>query len=205
MGKFRDLTGQRFGRLYVVREYGRNKQGKATWLCKCDCGNTKAVYSYSLISGATLSCGCLHKEKLSKASKTHGMTKSRIYKEWANMKSRCNNPKSTYYEYYGGRGIKVCEEWGKDFISFYYWAILHGYVDNLTLDRKDTNSNYEPSNCRWVTMKEQANNKRNNCLLTYKGKTQTVAQWTEETGISYYALIQRIHLGWSAEKILTAV
>lgn len=202
MGKFRDLTGQRSGRLIVIKEHGRNKQGKAVWLCQCECGNLKTVYSYSLISKTTLSCGCLQKEVVKERSITHNKTKTRLYKTWANIKTRCYNPKFTYYKYYGGRGIKMCDEW-QAFEAFHAWAITSGYSDNLTIERIKNDGNYEPGNCKWVTMKEQANNKSSNQNLSYAGKTQTLKQWSEEIGISYYALIQRLHLGWSAKEILT--
>lgn len=205
MPKLRDLTGQRFERLFVVKEQGRNKQGKAMWLCKCDCGNEKVIYSNNLLSGNTLSCGCLHKEKLSAISSTHKKCRTRLYKTWANMKSRCNNSKASNYAYYGDKGIGICNAWSTDFMGFYNWAIGNGYLDDLTIDRIEVDGNYEPSNCRWATMQEQDNNKTSNQVVTYEGKAMTIAQWSRNTGISYYALIQRLHLGWSVKRMLTTI
>ncbi len=110
------------------------------------------------------------------------------------MKERCNNPNNKNYANYGGRGIAVCDEW-QEFIPFYKWAMSHGYAENLTIDRIDVNGNYEPSNCRWVTQKEQANNKRNNHLLTYGGKTQTLSQWANDLETSDTTIFGRIKRG----------
>lgn len=129
----------------------------------------------------------------------HGMKKTRIYKSWERIKRRCNNPKT--YKNYGGRGIKVCDEWSKDFMAFYEWAMANGYRDDLTIDRIDVNGNYEPNNCRWVTMKEQENNRRNNHHITYNGETHTIAEWGDILNIPYKVLLQRITTyKWSIEK-----
>lgn len=118
------------------------------------------------------------------------------------MKYRCYNPNSDEYQYYGERGICLCEEWNDDFSIFYNWAINHGYKDNLTIDRINVNGNYEPNNCRWTTMKVQENNKRNNRILAFQGKEQTVTQWSEELGINRETIYYRLKSGWSVEDIL---
>lgn len=129
--------------------------------------------------------------------------KPRLYRIWANMRTRCNNPNFTKYEDYGGRGIKVCQEWQR-FELFYEWAMANGYADTLTLDRIDNDNGYSPTNCRWVTQTEQCNNKRNNHLLTYNGETLTIAQWAKRLGVNYFSLHDRItKLGWSAEKAIS--
>lgn len=133
---------------------------------------------------------------------THGMTGMRIHDEWRAMKRRCYIPSQRDYAHYGGRGIGVCEEWKDDFQAFYNWAMANGYADNLTLDRKDANGNYEPSNCRWVTQKEQQNNRRNNNRITYNGETLTAMQFSEKYGMNYSTLITRLSRGWSIEKIM---
>lgn len=134
----------------------------------------------------------------------HGLNETRIYKTWVRMKVRCYNQNHDRYKNYGGRGITVCDEWKNDFKKFYEWAMKNGYSDDLTIDRIDVNGNYEPSNCRWITNKEQCNNRRNNHFITYNGKTQTVSEWAEEIGLDYNTLLVRINrLHWDIEKALT--
>jgi len=199
-----DLTGQRFGRLSVIRRDDSRKNA-AYWLCRCDCGNEKVVQGCHLRSGATVSCGCLHMENAYKSNwSTHGCYKTRLYTEWISMKGRCTNKKNHRYPDYGGRGIKVCPEWLDSFEAFRDWALANGYRDDLTIERKDVNGDYCPSNCCWVTQKVQQNNRRNNHYLTHQGRTQTIKQWAEETGINEVAIYSRINkLGWSPERALT--
>jgi hypothetical protein len=120
------------------------------------------------------------------------MSGTRIYNIWAVMKRRCTNPNNKEFGRYGARGITICDEW-QDFMSFYKWAIENNYTEELTLDRIDNNGNYEPSNCRWVTMKEQQRNRSNNHLITYEGKTLTISQWAEERNINHDTLFSRIN------------
>jgi hypothetical protein len=206
MGKFIDLTGQKFGRLTVTERAG-SKNKRALWRCVCECGNEVAVDSNSLRTGNTRSCGCLHIERvkaIGEANKIHGMFGTRLYMIWADMKRRCSSQNREAYDNYGGRGITVCDEWANSFEAFRDWALANGYRDDLTLDRKDANGDYRPDNCRWSTWKEQENNRRNNHLLTHGGKTQTMTQWAEETGILYPTLAARINvLLWDPEKALT--
>lgn len=126
----------------------------------------------------------------------HGKSSTRLYRTWTRMKTRCYNKKFQHYKSYGGRGIKVCDEWLHDFMAFYNWAVSHGYNDNLTIDRIDVNGDYEPNNCRWLTNEEQQNNKRNNIHLTYKGKTQTISQWANELGIKRDLIWSRYQRGY---------
>ena len=183
MGKFVDLTGFRFERLSVVSEYGR-QNGHVTWLCKCDCGSTTVVCGGDLRNGKTRSCGCLHNEMVAEITKSHEMANTRLYNIWNNMKQRCSNPNASGYQYYGERGIKVCAEW-LDPDNFFQWAKESGYGNNLTIDRIDTNGNYEPTNCRWTDNVTQQNNRRNNCWLERDGEVHTKAEWARILNLSY--------------------
>ena len=162
--KASDLTGKRFGRLIVIEraENYISPQGQARkrWLCKCDCGNDVIVPASALINGESKSCGCLQKEIAKNTFTQHGKWGSRLHRIWASMKTRCYNRKSRSYKWYGGRGITICDEWMNSFQAFYDWAMANGYRDDLSIDRIDVNGNYEPSNCRWITIIEQQKNKR---------------------------------------------
>jgi hypothetical protein len=128
-------------------------------------------------------------------------TRTRLYVIWCHMIERCENEHSERFADYGGRGIRVCEEW-KDFVSFRDWALNNGYSKSLTIDRIDNDGNYEPGNCKWSSVKDQCNNRRTNHLLTYKGRTQTMTQWAEELGMNPGTFKYRIYLGWSVERAI---
>ena len=209
----KDISGQRFGRLTAVEIHHIKKYTYPSgiksnieyWLCKCDCGNNCVVNKGKLMRLHTKSCGCLRKEILSQGtqSTTHGLSKTRIYETWHHMKQRCYYEKSKRYSSYGGRGITICDEWKSDFKAFYDWAMANGYTDELTIDRIDVNGNYEPSNCRWITMKEQQRNTRANHHLTYKGETYCIAEWAERYNLKYETLKSRLYIRkWSVEKAL---
>lgn len=151
-----ELTGQRFGRLLVIRR-APNRGRWTAWTCRCDCGVEKVVASTGLVQGSTRSCGCLVHEN--KAALTHGMSGRSEYYIWALMLQRCYNPKNDHYEDYGGRGIRVCERWKKSFEAFF--ADMGPRPGRMTMDRwPNKDGNYEPGNCRWATWKEQAQNRR---------------------------------------------
>lgn len=197
---YKDLTGMMFGRLIVIEHVG-TRNGHSLWKCKCDCGNVVEVVSGSLVSGNTQSCGCFRSQFAREKFTTHGMHGIKIYNVWRGMKSRCMNINTNYYSDYGGRGISVCEEW-LEFINFYNWAMNSGYNGILTLDRVDNDGNYEPDNCRWSTMKEQANNTRTNVWYEYRGESKTLSQWSDICGIAQKRLRDRIGLGWTIERAL---
>lgn len=178
-----DLANQRFGRLLVIRKSDDEIQKKSSsimWHCVCDCKKEKDVRSSDLLNGRTQSCGCLHKEIIS----THKLPQDRLYKVWIDMRSRCNNPKIKCYKNYGGRGIKICSEWDK-YENFEKWSKNNGYSETLTIDRIDVNGNYEPNNCRWLTKKEQENNRRNNIFDYYNGQKTTLSQLAEILNIRF--------------------
>lgn len=192
-----DISGNKYGRLTVIGfSYDQHN-----WKCICDCGNIKMIGSWDLTHGYVKSCGCLKKELLSKRLTTHNMSGTRLYNIWTGTKSRCYNQRYEAHKNYGTRGITVCDEWKNNFMSFYNWAINNGYRDDLTLDRINNNGDYEPSNCRWVTIGEQADNRRNSRRITYGRKTQTLKQWSNELGLDYKLLYNRLYkLKWSVEK-----
>lgn len=198
-----ELTGQRFGRFTVIGlgKVKKNCNGNNVyyWECKCDCGNTRYLLTNTLTSGISKSCGCLQRELQSQKKRTHGESKTLLFNKWRKMKDRCECPTHQAYKDYGGRGIKVCDEWQK-FENFRDWAYGNGYQEKLTLDRIDVNGNYEPSNCRWTTWKAQANNRRSNHRVTAYGETHTIQEWSDITGIKHSTIWRRLcKPGWSAE------
>lgn len=199
-----DLTGRTFNYLTVVSFSHFDKKKNSYWVCRCKCGNYKTVRRNHLLSGGVQSCGCILKEArglLKNGWKTHGKWSEnhRLNKIWNGMLYRCRSEKHKHYKDYGGRGISVCDEWlpeNNGCCNFFEWAYENGYKENLTIDRIDVNGNYCPENCRWVDMKAQQSNKRNNHYITYKGQTKTLSQWEKETGIK---LKGRLKYGYSIE------
>lgn len=161
---FIDLTGRQFGHLTVLRraedKIRANGKKKTVWLCRCDCGKEKNILGENLRKGSAKSCGCHRGEALIAYSTKHGKRYERVYGIFCEMKKRCYNNHCANYKNYGGRGIKICDEWLNDFNSFYDWSMSHGYSDKLTIDRIDNDGNYEPSNCQWITKSENST-KRN--------------------------------------------
>lgn len=200
---FKDLVGMKFGEWTVLELSGKNKYNERLWRCKCSCGNISEVTSRLLIGGYSKSCRDCAYKKRGENQKKHGMSRSRIYNIYNGIINRCYNKNNYSFKYYGERQIKVCDEWLGEhgFENFYQWSIKNGYSGALTIDRIDVNGNYEPGNCRWVDMKTQANNRRNNVNIIYNGKNQTLAQWSEELGINFYTLYARIEKNnWDVER-----
>lgn len=200
MAKLQDLTGQRFGRLTVIRR-AKNRRNLTYWLCKCDCGKEVEVSKGSLVRGYTKSCGCYNLEKIIERNTKHNLNKTRIHNTWVHMKQRCFNKNTQAYANYGGRGITVCEEWKNDFMAFYNWAINNEYTDELTIERVDVNGNYCPENCTWITKSQQCLNTRKNVFLTYNGMTKTIKEWADYFNVTYSAFFHRVERGWDLDRI----
>lgn len=190
----KDLTGMTFHRLTVL-EFFENKNNRNYWKCRCECGNIINASTNQLKSGHTKSCGCFRSDTTKIVHKKHGKKHIRLYKTWCGMKARCNNPNEKSYIDYGKRGISVCIEWENDFSTFYDWAMDNGYKDNLTIDRINTNGNYCPENCRWITKAEQANNTRRNIMIEFLGINKSLKQWTDYMGWQYTKYNMRHHRG----------
>lgn len=195
-----DIIGTKFTRWLVISRASNDAVGKAQFLCRCDCGAEKVLQGILLRRGVSKSCGCLKLEALSKRQKTHGHTAngkpSPTFHSWAGMIARCTNPNNAHYKYYGGVGISVCDRW-HSFSNFL--QDMGEKPPRMSIDRIDVSGNYEPSNCRWATAKEQARNKTNNTMLTANGETLCLAAWAERLGINQMSLSHRINNGWSHE------
>ena len=195
----RDLTGHKYGKLIVLSKYGKDKDGLhyMSW-CRCDCGEELAVRDTLLLHGRKTMCNSC--AKLSNA--THGKSKDRVFHVWQGMKARCYNPNNKAYPEYGGRGIRICNEW-LDSTKFIEWALSNGFDesksgDECSIERIDVNGNYEPSNCTWVTKKRQARNKQNTRYATYNGVKMPIRDIADIVGISATNIIQRMDkYGWS--------
>lgn len=201
MGKLIDITGQSFGRWTVLCREG-TKDREATWRCQCSCrGNEsiRVVKGSELRSGKSRSCGCIRNENLSTKKTIHGMSDTRLYKMWKNIKTRCYDKNDKSFINYGGRGVQMCDSWKNSFESFAEWALSNGYSDALSIERVDVNGGYSPDNCTFITVPEQARNRRNT-LLTVNGVTKTKGEWCKEYGINLRTLSSRLNkLGWSPE------
>ena len=195
--KLIDLTGQRFGRLTVLRR----DHGKF-WECRCDCGNT-CIVNRDHLGRDTNSCGCLRKEVSRAKNLRHGETNTRLHDLWCSMNTRCNNPKATESYVYHERGIRVCDEW-RVYENFRDWALANGYDPTAkrgvtTIDRIDNDKGYSPENCRIVSQMVNNRNKRNTRMFLFKGETLTAGEISERTGTSLRLIEERIRRGWNIE------
>lgn len=196
-----DMTNKTYGKLKVIGYNGNDNRGERMWLCKCDCGTEVVRNGYGLRSGRTTHCGCDTGNRISKSLTQHGMTNSKLYYTWVNMKTRCENPNYYLRDSYGGKGITYCDDW-KDSSKFIKWAIENGYSDELSLDRINNDGNYEPSNCRWVSMQVQQNNRTNNRIEEYNGVKDTLANWSRKLNIEYAKLQYKLDCGYTMGEII---
>lgn len=191
-------VGDKFGRLTYLGEAGRmgvNRMVK----CKCVCGKEKVIRLTHLVSGKIQSCGCLRDEKIGKLGLTHGLSYTRTFKKWGNMRNRCSNKNNQGYRLYGERGIKVCKRWD-NFVNFLE-DMGEAPIDK-SIDRINVNGNYCKENCRWATLKEQANNKRNNRWIEYNGEKKTLTQWANQYNMDCRKLWLRLKNGWDIKRAL---
>jgi hypothetical protein len=198
-----DLTGQKFARLTVTGRAPNNKFNQTAWFCVCDCGTRSVVNAHALRCGKTRSCGCLNREVVGAACKkrntTHGESKSSEHIAWLAMKERTCNPNFLQYHNYGGRGIRVCERWLNSYENFLA-DVGRKPTPKHSLDRIDSNGNYEPGNVRWATRDEQANNRTSNRFVEAFGERLTIIQWARKTGVGRHNISNRLKAGWTPEQ-----
>lgn len=203
MPRFKDLTGRRFGRLTVESYLPRKGYKHLEWICLCSCGNRTHVDGTKLVNSWTQSCGCYKIDRIKETQTMHGESKKTVeYQTWLSIKQRCTNPASKSFIWYGGRGIRVCHRWGsfKNFL-----ADMGRRPRGCTIERKNVNGPYSPSNCVWASNKEQGRNRRNNVIVRFKGKPMTLVEASELSGIKFGTLSRRVREGWSESELFDAV
>lgn len=197
-----NLENQRFGRLVALRRTRIDRSRSWRWLCICDCGKEAEINERCLLDGKTVSCGCFRATFIGQHNLKHGMTKSPEYRVWSQMKRRCYDTNARGYERYGARGIVVCDRWRESFTAFLEDVGCRPSPSH-SLDRVDNAGSYCAANCRWVTAKEQARNRRSNHMLEYKGEVKPAEEWAEIMGINSHTLLSRIRRdGWPVEKAI---
>lgn len=187
------MIGYKFAKLTVIK-----KQDEKHWICECECGNKIIATNTEIKRKYIKNCGCDKTKRIVKH--THN---NRIYNIYYGMKRRCLNKENKDYKNYGAKGITICKEWQEDFLNFYNWAINNGYADNLSIDRIDNNGNYEPNNCRWVTMQEQHRNYSQNRNYTINNQTRCLTEWCEIYHMKYTTVIDRLKKGATILDALT--
>ena len=204
MAKYEDLTGRVFGRATVLRREVRDR-GSRRWLCRCACGKEFLTPAGELRRGRTVSCGCYRRELSAIVNKRcftiHGMCGTSEYTTWRTMRRRCESEADRDYGNYGGKGIRVCERW----MSFPNFIADMGRKPSPqhTIERNDSNGNYEPSNCRWATTTEQARNRSTNLKIEYRGRVQCLTDWCKELSLRYTSVQSRLKAGWSPDRAFT--
>lgn len=203
MSRLVNLVGQSFNRWTVIARAENSAAGQTRWLCRCTCGNEAVVQAAALKNNHSKSCGCLKVETTVKRFTKHGYAKAGVYSptygSWAAMVARCTNPNHDAYPYYGGSGIKVCQRW-LDFSNFI--ADLGEKPEGYSIERRDVKLGYEPGNCYWATLIEQARNKRTNTILTVDGISRTIAEWSEKTGVKVSTISWRLQTGKTAKEAI---
>lgn len=195
-----NLAGRTFNRLTVEGFAGRDCRGNYIWSCRCECGTETLVSAHYLKNGGIKSCGCLVNDVCGTATRTHGLSKTRLYGLWCNAVRRCTLPTHRDYENYGGRGIKMCDRWRQSFEAFLQ-DMGQRPSPRHELDRIDNDGDYEPGNVRWATRKEQCRNTRHNRFVEYNGERLTIAEWSERTGISARTIQKRLHRGCTMDRV----
>lgn len=193
-------VGVKLGRLLLLSS--AKIDGRVRWLCRCDCGREKRIRDDALRSGATSSCGCLSVEKSTERVSRHGLHKAPGYSSWNAMISRCTRPENDNFKHYGGRGISVCERWKSVEL---FLEDMGRPSPGQQIDRIDVNGNYEPGNCRWVSAKENANNRRNNVLISAFGAEMPAIEWSEKLGVPRPTIATRLRRGWPPEKAVSFI
>lgn len=198
-------VGKRFNRLTVIEDLGLFENGLRKVMAKCDCGVVKRYYFQHLKKGTTKSCGCHRKERGRNCLYVHGLSNHPLINVWSRMKARCCNPLNKKYSDYGGRGVRVCDEWMSDFMPFFNWCISNGWKRGMQIDKDILGDGllYSPNTCSIITCKENQNHKRSNLRIEYNGETKTASQWAEQLGFMNYTISARLRKGWSIEKTMT--
>ncbi len=196
--RYKDLSGQRFGRLTVLSYSHSDSHRNPHYLCLCDCGNEKVVNSAALKRGATVSCGCYNKEIITK----HSMSGTPLWRMWSAMRSRCYKSYNMRYERYGARNITICDAWRDNAEAFIGWAQANGYMPGLSIERIDNDKGYEPSNCRFATALEQADNRSTTIHYEYHGMVKNIAEWARYIGMNEGTFRSRLGKGWSIEEAI---
>lgn len=194
-------SGYTFGYFTVVKEapykIRNNGQKVRMWECRCECGNVRYLNRREIVTEKRKSCGCKFNELQRLKATVHGDSHTRLHNIWSGMRERCYTKSDFHYKWYGERGIKMCDEWKDDYVTFKEWAVSNGYSEQLTIDRINVDGDYSPENCRWVTLKVNANNKRNNHRLNVLGGSWTLSELEDMTGINQETIRHRLRLGWS--------
>lgn len=199
-GKLKNIIGQKFSMLTIIG-FSHMENESSFWHVRCDCGNERVMRIQCIRNKGIVSCGCYAIKEKSQRMHIHGQSRTSLYRRWIDIKIRCTDPNSQKYKYYGAKGIECCAEW-EQFLPFYEWAMANGYEQELQIDRINNNGNYSPDNCRFVTSKENINNRGCTVYCEINGIKKPINYWAEKIGISRNTLLHRINLGWENEQLL---